>query len=33
MTVSLRQLSQLGFVVGDVVETIVTTQSSGEVPD
>jgi len=33
MTVSLRQLSLLGFVVGDVVETIVTTQSSNEVPN
>jgi len=33
MTVSLIQLSQLGFSVGDVVETIVTTLSSSDVPN
>ena len=33
MTVSLGQLSQMGFSVGDVVETIVTTISTNEVPN
>jgi hypothetical protein len=33
MTESLNRLSQMGFTVGDVVETIVTTLSSSEVPN